>query len=246
MPDEIFGLPRLAAIYDALDPDRSDLDAYVGIAAERGARSVLDVGCGTGTLALLLAARGVDVVGVDPARASLDVAQAKPGADQVRWVHGTAAALPGLSVDLALMTANVAQVFLTDEDLEGTLLAIRRSLRPHGHLVFEVRDPARQAWLGWNREQTSTSTFIDGTGRVDTWCDLLAVEGELVSFRWTHVFASDGEVVTSDSTLRFRGRPAVVECLAASGFDVEEVREAPDRPGREMVFIASIRPGPVG
>ncbi len=47
MADPIFEHPRLAAIYDALDPDRSDLDAYVAIAEELGARRVLDVGCGT-------------------------------------------------------------------------------------------------------------------------------------------------------------------------------------------------------
>jgi hypothetical protein len=32
--DPIFGHPRLAAIYDAVDPDRSDLDVYVAIAEE--------------------------------------------------------------------------------------------------------------------------------------------------------------------------------------------------------------------
>ena len=48
MPDEVFEHPRLVAIYDALDPDRSDLDGYVGIARELGARRVLDIGCGTG------------------------------------------------------------------------------------------------------------------------------------------------------------------------------------------------------
>lgn len=53
MADECFGHPRLAAVYDALDPDRGDLDAYVRMAEEFGARRVLDIGCGTGALALL-------------------------------------------------------------------------------------------------------------------------------------------------------------------------------------------------
>jgi hypothetical protein len=52
------------------------------------------------------------------------------------------------------------------------------------------------------------------------------------------VFESDGAVLTSDSTLRSRHRDEVAGSLAAAGFVVDEVREAPDRPGREMVFIA--------
>jgi hypothetical protein len=45
-------------------------------------------------------------------------------------------------------------------------------------------------------------------------------------------------VFTSDSTLRFRHRDEVAASLAAAGYLVDEVRQAPDRPGREMVFIA--------
>jgi ubiquinone/menaquinone biosynthesis C-methylase UbiE len=95
--DAIFEHPRLAAIYDELDPDRSDLDAYLAMAEELGAASVLDVGCGTGTFALLLAGRGLDVIGVDPAEASLSVARAEPDAERVRWIHGDARALPALT-----------------------------------------------------------------------------------------------------------------------------------------------------
>ena len=80
MPDAAFDDPRLAAIYDALDPDRSDLDAYLAMVDEFGIRSVVDLGCGTGVFAILLAERAVRVIGVDPAGASLDVARAKPGA----------------------------------------------------------------------------------------------------------------------------------------------------------------------
>ena len=80
MADAIFEEPRLAEIYDELDPDRSDLDAYAAMAGEFGAESVLDVGCGTGTLACLLAGRGLEVIAVDPAAACLEVARRKPGA----------------------------------------------------------------------------------------------------------------------------------------------------------------------
>jgi 2-polyprenyl-3-methyl-5-hydroxy-6-metoxy-1,4-benzoquinol methylase len=98
MPDAILAHPRLAAIDDALEADRADLEPYVAMAEVLGARRVLDVGCGTGTFALLLADRGLEVTGVDPAQASLDVARAKPGAERVRWMHATA--LPALEVDL--------------------------------------------------------------------------------------------------------------------------------------------------
>lgn len=238
MPDAIFEERRLAEIYDPLDPDRSDLDAYVALIDELAARSVLDIGCGTGTFACLLAARRILVTGVDPAGASLDVARTKPGADRVRWLHGQATDLPPLQVDLVTMTANVAQVFLTDDDWVANLRAARAALRPQGHLVFETRDPAKKAWLGWTREQSLARTDIAGLGLVDTWVEVTGVSGELVCFQSTFAFEADGAVLTSDSTLRFRRRADVESSLAAAGLVVEEVRDAPDRPGRELVFLA--------
>lgn len=109
MADKCFRHPRLAAVYDALDPDRGDLDAYLRMAEQLRARRVLDIGCGTGVFALVLADRGIDVVGVDPAEASVAVARAKPGGERVRWIRGDATSLPPLCVDMATMTANVAQ-----------------------------------------------------------------------------------------------------------------------------------------
>jgi len=60
----------------------------------------------------------------------------------------------------------------------------------------------------------------------------------LVSYRWTYRFLADGTVITSDSTRRFRNRDETESSLVASGYRVLDVREAPDRPGREFVFIA--------
>jgi ubiquinone/menaquinone biosynthesis C-methylase UbiE len=210
--DAIFEEPRLAKLYDLLDSDRCDLDAYVALAEEFSAGSVLDIGCGTGTLACLLAARGLGVVAVDPAAASLGVARRKPGAGGVRWLHTDAAALPALQVDLATMTGNVAQVFTSDEEWAGALGAVQGALRPGGRLVFESRDPAGKAWLEWTRDQTYRRVVIPGTGPVETWTELTGTSGSLVSFRMTFAFGSDGAVLTSDSTLRAIRDQHVVTC----------------------------------
>ena len=239
MADPGFEIPRLAALYDPLDSDRSDLDVYAAMAGEFGARSVLDIGCGTGTFACLLAELGYQVTGLDPAAAMLDLARAKPGADRVRWIHATADDVPeDVTADLITMTGNVAQVFLADEEWQSVLAAAHRSLPSGGRLVFETRDPSRQAWLRWNRADSYLKQDVHGVGVIESWEEVTEVTGECVTFRSHTVFESDGLAFTSDSTLRFRDKQSLTDSLARAGFTVTEIRDAPDRPGAEWVYIA--------
>lgn len=200
MADDLFEVPRLVAIYDALDL--------------------------------------LQVTGVDPAAGSLGVARAKPGAERVHWILGDATTLPPMQVDLATMTGNVVQAIVEPADWEGTLRGVYAVLRPGGHTVFETRDPAFRAWEEWNRAASYRSTEIRGVGVVESWGEVTDVSGPFVSFRSTWVFASDGAVLTSDSTLRFRECEEVEQALVAHGYALEDVRDAPDRPGREFVFVA--------
>jgi len=55
-----------------------------------------------------------------------------------------------------------------------------------------------------------------------------------------YTFLADGAVITSDSTLRFRSREELESSLVAQGYQVLQVREAPDRPGHEFVFITQL------
>ena len=235
--DNLFEDPRLASIYDALDSDRSDLPVYLAIAREFGARSAVDVGCGTGVFACLLADEGLDVTGIDPAAAMLEVARARTGAGSVRWIQGAATELPPMQVDLATMTGNVAQVFLDDDEWIATLAAVRIALTPEGVFVFETRRPERRAWEEWNPERSFERVEIPDVGVVETWNEVIDVALPFVTFQGTIVFLADNTVLHSTSTLRFRTADELHECLGRVGFDVREVREAPDRPGKEYVFI---------
>ena len=60
------------------------------LAADIGARTVVDLGCGTGLLTRVLGGRGHAVIGIDPSPEMLAVARRGPHADQVRWISGNA------------------------------------------------------------------------------------------------------------------------------------------------------------
>jgi SAM-dependent methyltransferase len=222
VPDAIFAHPRLAPIYDAFDGDRDDLTAYLDIADELGADRVLDVGCGTGCQAVLLAESGRTVVGVDPSEASLEVAKSKDGTARITWVHGDATTVPALGADLAVMTGNVAQVFLADDDWTQALQGIHAALRPSGYLVFETRRPERRAWEEWAADAGQVILDITESGPVEQRREVIDVSLPFVSFRYTYRFLADGAVVTSDSTLRFRSRNEVESSLVAHGYMCEK------------------------
>ncbi|GAA1722506.1 class I SAM-dependent methyltransferase [Brachybacterium phenoliresistens] len=241
-PDAYYADPRLAACYDTIDGSREDLDHYRAIAEELGARTVVDLGCGTGSFAVLLASAGYQVIGVDPAAASLDLARAKeralpPGAAPITWVEGDATAIGPLGADLAVMTGNVAQVFTTDESWETTLRGLRAALRRGGHLVFESRRPAARAWERWQAEDREQRHEVPGIGTVLTRPRGITVDLPRVTFTDEFVLP-DGTALTSTSTLRFRDEAELRSSVAAAGFEVLEVREAPDRPGLEHVVLA--------
>jgi SAM-dependent methyltransferase len=241
-----FSDPRLAVVYDALGPERADTDFYLALAAELTARSVIDLGCGTGLLACELAQRGHSVIGVDPAAAMLDVARGRPGGELVRWVEGDAARLGAHTADLVTMTGHVAQVITDDESWQATLAATHEALRPGGRVAFESRDPDARAWQAWTRQDSLRTADGGASGVFEWWYELTEVigGGARVRSEVHYRFLSSGEELVSRNELRFRTRAELTAGLTRAGFAVQRVYGDWDRrpagPGNpEMIVIAA-------
>jgi ubiquinone/menaquinone biosynthesis C-methylase UbiE len=217
MPDSAYTDPRIAAIYDILNPAAEDTAFYLRLAGQTPQR-VLDMGCGTGHLAVALAGQSHRVVGADPAKAMLDVARRKPNAEQVTWVEADAAGLNlDTRFDLITMTGHVFQIFLSDEAVHEALLNLKRHLAENGRLAFETRNPAYRAWEKWTPDQTTEQALIPEIGPITIYYDVQTVTGKLVTFN-THIHFANEEVVIVPSTLRFMDQAELVKHLQQAGF----------------------------
>lgn len=151
----------------------------------------------------------------------IDAARTRPGAQNVIWIHGTAADVPAGAADLVVMMGHVAQYFVSDEEWTTVLVHARRMLREGGHLAFETRNPDRGWPQRWTKERTrATYPHPDG-GTFDAWVQSVAVEGSTESFTETHVghtVLPDGTHLSYAETLRFRSEAEVCTSLAAAGF----------------------------
>ncbi|WP_150239982.1 class I SAM-dependent DNA methyltransferase [Nocardiopsis quinghaiensis] len=228
MVDRLFSRPDMAGLYDSFcfwgcSPDD---DFYLDLVMD--ARSVLDVGCGTGLLQRVARERGHTgrLVGLDPADAMLEVG--RRDRDDIEWTLGDLARGPydGRAggpyedeFDLVVMTGHAFQVLTTDDELREALAAVRRALTEDGRFVFETRNPAVRGWEAWHPERVRTVTTPDGREATSVH-RLESVEGELVTFTSSHTVEGWTEPGRSRSTLRFPDADTLNGFLAEAGLGV--------------------------
>jgi ubiquinone/menaquinone biosynthesis C-methylase UbiE len=141
----------LARWYDALTAD-VPYDAlaayYEGLICRPGRETqpLLDLCCGTGTLALRMAARGHDMIGVDRSPEMLAIAAEKSARSQAAaqplWLCQAAAALDLYGTVAGAYAALDSFNYLPPEDLPETLRRLHLFLEPGGRLAFDIQDPA--------------------------------------------------------------------------------------------------------
>jgi SAM-dependent methyltransferase len=220
--DHSFTDLTLAALYDSLNPWGPGDDFYLGLVRE--ARSVLDVGCGTGQLLRRAQAEGHPgrLMGLDPAPAML--VQARRARPDVEWVLGDMRTrLWHKEFDLVVMTGHAFQELVADEEIRICLRAVREALAEGGRFVFETRNPAARAWERWTPEQVYEVTAADGTP-VRVWHEVQDGGLSRGRVRFTGTYDSDRWAAprVSHSVLRFLDAEALRPFLTDAGLTVVE------------------------
>ena len=211
--------PRLAALYDDDNPDGPDHDHYRALADRTGARSIVDLGCGTGLLTVTMAAAGRTVVGVDPDAGMLDVARSRAGTKSVEWILGDSRDIASDSFELAIMTGNVA-MHIGPADWGRTLADLARGLRVDGTLAFETRNPVAEAWREWTPELT-TGTRDTEQGPLTGWFDVAEPDADgTVVLTAMNRFDETGEEVVVTQPLTFRGLDQLHAELSDVGLEI--------------------------
>lgn len=112
--------------------------------------TVADVGCGTGTLTVMLAEHAMEVIGIDISEEMLVQAAGRVGNQQrkVQWLCEDMRYLQlPKCADLIVSTCDSLNYLLTEQDVCLVFEAIRKNLRPGGVFCFDILGPARIAAL---------------------------------------------------------------------------------------------------
>ena len=148
MPEDHFG-ERVAERYDQSAADMFDplkVDPVVDFLAELASDgSALELGIGTGRIALPLTQRGVRVHGIDLSEAMVARLRAKPGADQIGVTIGDFATT---TVDgrfsLAYLIFNTIMNLTSQDEQVACFQNVAAHLQPGGCFVIEVGIPDLQ------------------------------------------------------------------------------------------------------
>ena len=233
----------LAAWYDDLTQDvpyEAFADYYEKLFAERGgAELVLDLCCGTGSLACIMAERGYDIIAADASADMLMSAREKASAlsagKMPLFINQSAQELDLYGTVDAAYSSLDSLSYIQSADLQEVFRRLRLFIRPGGLLVFDLRTP-------------EFLRGMDGSVSVDEQEDLFCVwrgrfeDGAL--YYGMDIFSREGRAWhrETEEHVEYAHEPeAVVELLRQNGFEDVMVRSDGPMGGPERVFFTAVR-----
>jgi SAM-dependent methyltransferase len=212
VPHDYFG-EGVAEYYDERYADKAKpevVDPILDFLLERAGRGpALELGIGTGRIALPLAQRGIAVHGIELSEAMVAQLRAKPGAEQIGVTIGDfATARVDGSFSIAYLVANTIMNLTTQEEQVACFQNVASHLEPGGCFVIEVLVPRLQRLPpGETLQLFDVSPTHVGFDEIDV------VTQRLVSH---HYWIDDGRVEVFAPPFRYAW-PAELDLMARLG-----------------------------
>jgi SAM-dependent methyltransferase len=211
---------RVAAKYDEdvselFDPEV--LEPVIDFLADlAGSGRALELGIGTGRIALPLAERGVEVHGIDLSEAMVAKLRAKPGGDSIGVTIGDFAATKvGGSFALAYMVFNTIMNLTTQEAQVACFRNVAARLEPGGCFVIEVMIPELQrlppgetfrVFSGGERYWGIDEYDVASQGLISHHLELVGDKVERVSMPFRYAFPAEYDLMAQLAGMTLRGR----------------------------------------
>ena len=155
------------SIYDAMFRDKADDIAFYLKQAKECGDPVLELACGTGRIALPLAQKGFEVVGIDLSDSMLATAREKAAAQKlkVKWVRGDVCEFElQQKFPLIIFPFSTIGVLLKTADLEACLACVKRHLKKGGRFVIDALNPKMDLLIRNPQDRFPHSQFPDPGG----------------------------------------------------------------------------------
>ena len=209
---------RIAGIYDESYPELPTEQTVAFLAELAGPGPVLELAIGTGRIALPLAARGVEVHGIDASEAMVARLREKPGGDRIPVIMGdmSEVAVEG-RYPLVYLVFNTFFGLLTQEDQVRCFRNVAAHLTDQGVFVLEafVPDLARfdrgqrvsTDQVGTDRVRINVDRHHPTEQRVDSAHVLVSEDGvKIYPVRIRYAFPPELDLMAQLAGLRLRER----------------------------------------
>lgn len=209
----------IAYYYDQLHTWGKEDDFFMELLQLTKANKIADLGCGTGRVTIALAKAGYEVTGFDPNEEAIQRAQNKDHAESVSWIAGDSQDLAINSYDAVIMTANLAQVFITEESWRKVLQDVYTALKPGGHFIFDTRNPQAKAWEEWQKDETVDQLQDIHTGDpLLYWDEYEGLERNIFTFYEKIKNVNTDITHEAKVQLIFRSQEEILSSLKQAGF----------------------------
>lgn len=114
-------------------------------------------------------------------------------------------------------------------------------------MAFDSRDPEARPWVQWTASERERLETPDGP--VETWLSVTEVQADRVRIVGHNRFLETGDVLDSESVLRFRTHAELRRSLGQAGFELSQIygdwQRRPFREGDPVMIFVAQRPGSV-